>query len=303
MVTQNRAERRQREASERRTRKQATSIPPSEAKKMFEKAFHELAHVGGFSNTVSMTLTGLPTSMQGQLASMTHAKMCVHARSIGAVCQSSMFDHSAIIALSRMLVEGLTFYHYLNEDVSEAEWELRYTTILIHDTVARITLVRAFQEKSEYDDLTQGLAALKAKIQSLSLFNECPLERQKRILSGQEIFVSGMRRAAHKAGWSKDHFTAIYSYYSAHAHTAPISIVRMAMHKIDAYAPSDGQYGNAAMAICIASACLRRASLLALSKHPEKQSSFPASYLEAARTDDRSTTAFGAARPTASTQA
>lgn len=83
-----------------------------DATKVFEEALADLAKIGGFSNMASIELRGRSTDRQGELASMVHGKMCAHARSIGAVAQSSMFDHSAIVGLSRMIVEGLTMYAY-----------------------------------------------------------------------------------------------------------------------------------------------------------------------------------------------
>lgn len=92
---------------------------------MFEDALADLAKIGGFSNMVSVELRGSPTDYPGELASMVHGKMCAHARSVGAIARSSMFDHSAIVGLSRMIVEGLTMYAYLKQLVPKDVWALR----------------------------------------------------------------------------------------------------------------------------------------------------------------------------------
>jgi len=90
-----------------------------------------LGSLGGFANHVSMALTGLPTSTSGMLASMVFAKCCAHARSIGAIAlQSSMFDHHAIMALARMIMEASTMIAYLLDPVPDEEREFRHSRCL-----------------------------------------------------------------------------------------------------------------------------------------------------------------------------
>ena len=101
--------------------------------------------LGGFANHVSMSQAGLPTTTGGSLASIVFAKCCAHARSILSISmQSSMFDHHAIMALSRMIMEASTMVAYLLDPVELDEWELRYILLKLHDTVTRIKLLRGF---------------------------------------------------------------------------------------------------------------------------------------------------------------
>jgi len=231
------------------------------AAQLFDDALADLAEIGGFSNMVSVELQGSPTDRQGELASMVHAKMCAHARSIGAIAQSPMFDHSAIVSLSRMIVEGLTMYAYLKQPVSESLWALRETVLKLHDTVARITLFRAYREKVDYQDLRDGRSELIRELEASADFDEFPEDHRTSLRNGSVIFVGGMRRAAREAGWKEDRFTAMYGYLSAHVHGAPMSYFRTREHGVDYYAPSEAQKAIAATAITIATACLRRASL------------------------------------------
>lgn len=228
---------------------------------LLEDALADLATIGGFSNMVSIELRGSPTDRQGELASMVHAKMCAHARSIGAIALSPMFDHSAIVGLSRMIVEGLTMYAYLKQPVAETLWALRETVLKLHDTVARITLFRAYWGKADYQDLRDGRDELIRKLEANAPFNELPEDQRTSLRKGSVIFVGGMRRAAKEAGWDEDRFTAMYGYLSAHVHGAPMSYLRTREHSVDYCAPSDAQKAIAATAITIAAACLRRASL------------------------------------------
>jgi hypothetical protein len=226
-----------------------------------ETALSELAKIGGFSNMVSMELAGSPTDRQGELASMVHGKMCAHARSIGAIVQSPMFDHSGIVALCRMIVEDLTTYAYLKQAVSPEVWHLRDLVLRLHDTVARITLLRAWKDRTDDRDLRTGRIELEAAIEASPIFQQLPDTQKDALRTGTQIFVGGMRRAAKEAGWAEARFTALYSYLSAHVHGAPMSFMRTREHSVDYYTPSDAQAAIAAIAVAIASACLRRASL------------------------------------------
>lgn len=273
-----------------------TEIPLDEAEQIFTKSFDGLAIIGGFANHVSMVLSGTPTDIQGELASMVHAKMCAHARSIGAVAQSSMFDHSAIMALARMMIEGMTMSSYIRELVSAEEWELRYAVLSLHDTVARIKLFRAWKEKAEYADLRIGRDALLQGIRTNSVFLELGVDVQERLLRGEDLFVGGMRKAAMRAGWNEDSFTALYGYLSTHVHSAPMSFFRARVQQIDYYRPGQAQHAAASMAIEIASACHRRVTLLQLDDHlrkfPDDERHFHAELVQEVRNDDTKCSIF-----------
>lgn len=268
-----------------------TPDSPNEGEPIFAKAIDNIAVVGGFSNHVSMVLKGAQTDEQGALASMIHAKMCAHARSIGAICKSSMFDHSAIMSIARLVLEGMTMFYYLREKVGGDEWTLRFLVLRLHDTAARIKLMRAWKQESEYADLTAARRSMIEQIRSNSAFARFDRKRQDGILTGEEMFVGGMRRAAMRTGvWRDEIFTAIYSYLSVHTHSAPMSFLHTTAQSVDYYAPSDFQYGAAAFAIEVTCACLRRVSLCYLDNHlekyPEAIKQFPVSILEQFREED-----------------
>ena len=241
----------------------------AEPRGTFLSALTQLATLGGLSNNVSLLIRGESTTRSGELASMVHASMCAHARSVGAIATSSMFDHSAILALSRMLVDGLTMYAYLRESVEDAVWTLRYKVMELHDVTARIKLVRAWQERVEYDDLRNMRESLVGQIKASVVFQGLGEERKKRLLTGEEMFVEGMRKAARVAGWSEEKFISIYNYFSAHIHSAPMSYWRMRQHRVDYLEPGPMQFGSAAMAIEVAVACLRRVTVRQLMESPK----------------------------------
>jgi len=238
-----------------------------------DDALEELILVSGFSNDVSMVLTGSATDRAHELASMVHAKACAHGRSIGFVCRSNMFDHSAVLGLARMIVECLSMYVYLIEPVTEEDWSFRYAVLRLHDTVARIKLLRAWPASADTTELKAGRDDLILEIRSHPGFARLDEEHQKRLVSGETIFIGGMRKAAALAGWDPDVFTALYGYFSAHLHAAPMSFFRMDDHGVDYFFPNAAQKQIASVGIAAAAAALRRLSLLHLgdfdySEHP-----------------------------------
>lgn len=257
------------------------------------RALNDLALVGGFANHVSLELAGEPTTRAGEMASMLHAKMCAHARTVGAICASSMFDHSALMSLARMMVEGLTMFTYIMEPVPAEQWEFRRLVLQLHDTEARIKFVRIAPEVGQLGELQKGRSELKATIQKHSEFAGLTSEQQQRLLSGNEVFVIGMRKVAKLlVGWDPDVFTALYSYFSAHSHSSPMSFMRTRDHKIDYHHPSDQQFAMANLAIDVATACLRRVTLQHLDTIPEKSMRFNQALLSEIRDADRNNGLF-----------
>jgi hypothetical protein len=269
-----------------------STMASEQPKDLFLGSMRTLAVVAGFSNRVSLLLRGESTTRNGELASMVHARLCAHARSVGGIATSSMFDHSAIMALARMIIDGMTMFCYLMEAVTDEAWSLRYNVLRLHDTTARIKLLRAWHDKSQYADLVDGREELVRSISSSVTFCAMKDEQQKRLLTGEEIFVGGMRRAARTAGWSEDKFIAIYNYFSAHIHAAPMSYFRMRRHSVDYLAPNEMQYGSAAMAIEVATACLRRTSLRYLDSSASSQPKVLQTVLESLRSEDSECTVF-----------
>lgn len=252
----------------------------------FRAQVDALAVLGGFANHVSMSQTGLPTTTSGSLASMVFAKSCAHARSIAAIAvESPMFDHHAVMSLTRMILEAATMTAYLLDPVSEEEWQFRYTLLRLHDTVARIKLLRSFGTPS--DDLRAGRDALKAELVSSPIFKSLPEDRRKRLLTGEEMFAMGMRAVATKImGWDERQFTGVYAYFSAHTHSAPMSFVRMADHNVDYYQPSRAQIEILALSMEVSIACLRRAMLRTIDRHPEQLHLYHPDLLSEARLAD-----------------
>lgn len=256
----------------------SSGVPKVDALYRTLKIFHRVTL---FAFKVSAASNGMPTTDAGEMASMIHTKMCVNAASVEKLAKEDLFDHSAIMTVCRMIIDGMTMYFYLSESISDSEWECRNFIIRLHDTTCRIKLLRAEQDKTEYQDLIEGKDSLIEQLRKNEVFNNLSSEQQTRILSGEQIFLGGMRAAAVRAaGWQEERFGAFYNYFSAHAHSAPMSFLRFKSHGIDFAEPSDAQRNMVGLALNIAEFCLLKVSMHYLFQNSELYSRFDAKELQ-----------------------
>jgi hypothetical protein len=274
-------------------RKKPLASAPTEAEKVYKSALENLSALGGLAMHVSVAQTGMPTDRRGELRSIIFAKMVAHSRSIGAICQSSMFDHSAIISLARMIVEAATMIAYLSADIDEDKCQLQLLVLKLHDTVGRIKFLRAFNTDAGMESLRAGRTGVEKEIKANLVFLGMEPDEQKQLLSGEVFFVGGMRRAAKLFGWNGERFTSLYSYLSSHSHTSPMSYMRTREHKIDYLQPGDAQRGGAAFAIEIAIACIRRVVIHTIDLVPNQKGLYPNSFVDMLRSEDAESAVFG----------
>src|SRR5258708_6249509 len=126
---------------------------PDDRLKGARESFHRVVD---FSLRVSLYLHGEAATGQSELASMVHTKMCVNGASIEHMLDARLKDHSAVIALCRMMMEASVLYLYLMEPVEIEEWRCRHLCLKLHDTTNRIKLMRGFQDAGKHADLRQG---------------------------------------------------------------------------------------------------------------------------------------------------
>jgi hypothetical protein len=214
-----------------------------------------------FALRVSAELRGERTTDAGEMASIIHTKMCINAISAERLSEAKFFDHSAIMAVCRMIMEGMTLYCYLHETVESAEWECRDLVLRLHDVTARIKLMRAFQKPEQYKDLLDGRVALRKALEGNAFFKTLSGERRTKLISGDQIYVGGMNAAAVRAGWRQETFLVLYNYLSAHTHSAPMSFSRFKKHNINFTNPSEAQMGMVGVALNVAEFCILRVSM------------------------------------------
>jgi hypothetical protein len=159
-----------------------------------------------------------------------------------------------------MIIEGYVLYSYIDEDAAEEEMDFRFILLKYHDTNSRINLLSVDKDKSTYRDLLDGRKSERALLESHPFYRQLTPEQQARCAAGTQVFVRGLRRAAVNAGFNERKFNSLYGYFSGHSHTLPVSLFRVAEHKIDYFRPSEAQFGMAALAVTVALPCMLRAS-------------------------------------------
>jgi hypothetical protein len=180
--------------------KENETPPQADVRAALEKERKDFHRATDFSLRVSAALHGEPTTDAGELGSFVQAKMCANAVSTEHLFSSPLADHSAIIALCRMIMEAMTLYFYLTKPVAADEWGCRRLVLRLHDTVNRIKLMRGFQSENEYADLISGRAKLEGELRENSFFKSLQAEQQDRLLTGEHFYVGGVQRAAKDAG-------------------------------------------------------------------------------------------------------
>jgi hypothetical protein len=248
--------------------------PRSNCRRWVRAALESLHEVVDFSLRVSLALNGQPTTRQGEFASIEHAKISINGTSIEQAAKGPLFDHSAIISLSRMIMEGGVLFHYLLEAVPEDEWKCRYLCLRLHDTTNRIKLMRGLQQSNEHIDLRNGKEQLKKELQQNTFFKSLPEERSKNLLSGEHFYIRGVNAAVEKSGWNTEKYLALYSYFSSHAHSAPMSFFRVREHNVSFSDPSEAQSAATVTALSVAEYSLLKATLLHLNSSPQNKAKF-----------------------------
>ena len=173
---------------------------------VFEKQKKDFAEVVDFGLRVSLKLNGELATEQSQLASKVHTKMCVTGSSIQHLFGAPLKDHSAIIALCRMLMEASTLYFYLMESVEADEWTARCLCLKLHDTTNRIKFLRAHKSADQYSDLQAGRNQLISELKAATYFQSLEQQQQDRILTGDQFYLRGINHAARAAGWALTSF-------------------------------------------------------------------------------------------------
>jgi hypothetical protein len=134
-------------------------------------------------------------------------------------------------------------FHYLAEEgLSDEQWMLRKRVLDLHDCVNRHRSLKVGYSEDRSEQSASIMEELKDRIRSNEAFERLDSKKQEKLLSGHEKYVDGLRSAARTAGWNIEEFNAVYSYFSAHSHTDPMSFYRMDDNALDFLIPSDFQY-------------------------------------------------------------
>jgi hypothetical protein len=218
-----------------------------------------LENVIGFSMQVSLLIVGQPTDIRHSYASYMLFRICTVGASITELYRRhereprTTLDHSSIAVLCRTMFDASIMYWYLTEDVSDEEWIFRRAVLGVHDTASRVRLFKAIGP-AEAENQRSILDAEKTKLSEMPLFKTRSSEEQSKLLSGQTMYVNGMRSLLKSMNVGKVYYDGLYNYLSSHVHLPPLSYFRAKQGSIEDQAFSRFFMGH----------CLREASRMAI---------------------------------------
>ena len=143
-----------------------------------------------------------------------------------------IWDFSSIATLGRNLFEAVAFFDYFSEPVSDEEWNTRYLVMELNDNRNRVRMFEQFGMAEHVTGFETNLKEIAAELQATPFFARLSKTQQKRLLGGTDPALRNLReRAQHCAttpvAWG------VYDYLSSHAHSLPISFMRVRDQKRD----------------------------------------------------------------------
>lgn len=192
-----------------------------------------------------------------------YAKTIAHAMSIQLLYGNSVqeetepgfLDHFSIGVLTRTLIDASIMTLYLSEpSLSEAEWDLRRHILFLHDASNRKRFLKAMHEhvgkNLSADDLDTHRKNKDGVIQIIMKRGEelgLSRGRLEELSKGHLVFIEGIRGAVREAGIDVKGFEFLYTYFSNHVHSHPVSLLRNENFSFDA--PTDFQLGFCALCL------------------------------------------------------
>jgi hypothetical protein len=139
-------------------------------------------------------------------------------------------DHASIASLARALIENISVMLYVGDiSISEDEWKCRRYLIDLHDCCNRIAFLKMLGPQKPQE---KAIKALTDRLHKNSYFKTIPEKRQKRLLAGEDMYISGRHAAMLKLGWGEDITRGVYKYLSNHAHSLPMSFHRTELNSV-----------------------------------------------------------------------
>src|SRR5438093_7068095 len=108
--------------------------------------------------------------------------------------------------------------HYLLEDgVTTEEWKLRQKVLDLHNTIVRLRLFKGLGNSAgeTYKTFKKSAELLRAELATLPAFKSLEEQRRSKIMSGNELYIRGMRSVLKQLKIDVEYFDAIYNYLSA----------------------------------------------------------------------------------------
>lgn len=205
-----------------------SKLDPREVFKKEKKRFGEAVKI---AIAVSKAAAGRKPEGNIVMASYVFTRMCIAAdtllyvlrRDIGNSKEQTL-DHYSIGVLARNIIESALMFHYLSEDgVSKEEWELRIAIFNLHDSTLKVRFWKGLESDEQYKGWKTTMEEIRESLKGHSAFKALDEDRQKILLSGQQLYVKGMRSTLKLVGLEDTYFDGMYAYLSSQVHISPSS--------------------------------------------------------------------------------
>jgi hypothetical protein len=200
-------------------------------REVFKKEKRRFGTAVDIAISVSKAAAGREPQGNIVMASYVFTRMCIAAdtllyllrRDIGNSKELTL-DHYSIGVLARNIIETALMFHYLSEDgVSEEEWQLRRAILNLHDATLKVRLFKGLSSDEQYKGWKTTMEEVRKSLKEHSSFKAIDADRQQKLLSGQEMYVKGMRSTLKLVGFDDGYFDGMYAYLSSQVHITPSS--------------------------------------------------------------------------------
>ncbi len=202
----------------------------------FHDRLADLRRVGSEAEKFSGSISRKRVSEREAWSSWLLLKLCNMGHSLRVLCAAEeriaagdvcTLDQSSIMSIARSMVETAIMLAYVSDDgATEDDWCLRRTLLCLHDCTTRYKMFKGWKDGDQAKGLRGQIKELRGMMEGLAAFKALPEERRLKLLSGDDVYVDGIRAAARLAGWETAEFNAVYAYMSGHAHGSPVSFMR-----------------------------------------------------------------------------
>jgi len=240
-----------------------------------------------FSLRVSVATNGRHAPLSMVLGSYVFTRMCVTAETISHLLDRGIepgspltLDHFSISVLCRNIVEASLMFHYLTEEVTAEQWELRRKVLDLHDSIVRLRLFKGLGDENERKEFKRRIEESRSEIKKSRVFRQLPTERQQKIIGGNELYVTGIRSVVEQLEIDRDYFDAIYNYLSAQVHVSSNTFYYTHKGRIDFETPAAYQFFVSSFAAANARMFLLPAAIRYLSLDKVAQNGFDPKEIE-----------------------
>jgi len=234
---------------------------------------------------VSTAIGGRQVSLRIGWSQWMHLRLCIASDSLvrlasfRARIQKSevcTLDQSTIASISRGMIEAAAMIAYMaDQSLTDPEWELRKLIIWLYDATTRYKMFKGWKSDAEAAEFRKKMDEIRSQLEAMDGFKSLPEERRHKLLSGQEVYLDGLRSAVRLMKWDIKDFNSAYAYLSAHAHGSPVTFIRLSEHGVDFKEPTAAQYAVAGLAIEYARNVLKLATAQILGLFPDATTIVP----------------------------